>query len=224
MIGVVVPAHNEEGLLGRCLQSLQEAARHPGLNNEPVCIVVVLDACTDASALIARQAQVDCLTIAASNVGLARRAGAAHVIALGARWLACTDADSCVAPDWLVKQLSHGADAVCGTVRVDDWEDYPAPVLHAYQQRYQSADGHRHIHGANLGIRVAAYQRAGGFQPITSDEDVRLVESLVQSGAHIVWSGSNCVVTSARRVARASGGFADYLARLEGSLQSSTTL
>ena len=109
-------------------------------------------------------------------------------------------------------------------MRVDDWEDYPTPVLHAYRQRYRAADGHRHIHGANLGIRVDAYQRAGGFQPVRSDEDVRLVVSLVESGAHIVWSGSNCVVTSARRGARASGGFADYLASLEGSLQSNSTL
>ena len=219
MIGVVVPAHNEEALLGRCLQSLYNAARHPELHGEPVCIVVVLDACTDASEQIARQHQVISLSIAAHNVGLARRAGAAHCIALGARWLACTDADSCVAADWLVQQLQHEADVVCGTVHLDDWEDYDDAVQHAYHQRYQPGDNHRHIHGANLGICVEAYKRAGGFPPLRAHEDVRLIESLNNIGARIVWSGSNSVATSARRDSRAHGGFGDYLRRLAQSLE-----
>ncbi|HZX15375.1 MAG TPA: glycosyltransferase [Pseudomonas sp.] len=205
MIGVVVPAHNEEALLGRCLQSLHNAARHSDLQGEPVCIVVVLDACSDASAQIARQHQVISLSIAAHNVGRARRAGAAHAISLGARWLACTDADSCVAADWLVQQLQHDAEVVCGTVHLDDWEGYDDAVQRAYHQRYQPGDSHRHIHGANLGICVEAYKRAGGFPPLRAHEDVRLIESLNEVGARIVWSGSNSVATSARHDSRARG-------------------
>jgi glycosyltransferase involved in cell wall biosynthesis len=219
VIGVVVPAHNEQALLGRCLQSLQTAASHPDLCEEPVCIVVVLDACTDASAQIARQYQVINLSIEAHNVGLARRAGAAHAITLGARWLACTDADSCVAPDWLVQQLQHDADVVCGTVHLDDWEDYDAAVQSAYHDRYQAGDGHRHIHGANLGICVEAYKRAGGFPPLQAHEDVRLIKTLNEIGARIVWSGTNSVATSARCDPRAHGGFGDYLQRLAKSLE-----
>jgi glycosyltransferase involved in cell wall biosynthesis len=47
MIGVIVPAHNEEALLAPCLAALIEASRHADLAGEAVRIVVVLDACSD---------------------------------------------------------------------------------------------------------------------------------------------------------------------------------
>lgn len=50
------------------------------------------------------------------NVGHARAAGAQELLNQGVRWIACTDADSTVAEDWLVEQLALEADAVCGTV------------------------------------------------------------------------------------------------------------
>ena len=43
MLGVVVPAHNEEAAIGACLESLHAAARSPLLHAEPVLIVVALD-------------------------------------------------------------------------------------------------------------------------------------------------------------------------------------
>lgn len=218
MITVVVPAHNEEALLGRCLRSLLVAAQHPGLLGEPVHILVVLDACTDQSQQIAHSLGVATLSIEVRNVGFARRLGAAEAIALGARWLACTDADSYVAPDWLFQQLGHGAEVVCGTVEIQDWEDYDQAVQSAYLQHYCNADGHRHIHGANLGICVAAYQRSGGFSPVSVHEDVRLIEALERIGASIVWTGQNRVVTSARSKPRAHAGFGDYLSKLAATL------
>lgn len=42
-------------------------------------------------------------------------------------------------------------------------------------------------------------------------EDVALVRSLEAVGAKIAWSARPRVTTSARRLARASGGFADAL-------------
>lgn len=218
MIGVVVPAHNEEALLGRCLASLRAAACHPDLAGESVLIVVVLDACNDDSERIAREGGALTLHTDARNVGMARHLGAEYIIAQGARWLACTDADSHVAEDWLVEQLRHEAEVVCGTVQVQDWENYDADVQQAYHQRYQPQNDHRHVHGANLGICTQAYQRAGGFPPIPAHEDVQLVEALTRNGARIVWSGSNSVNTSARREPRARGGFGDYLVQLAASI------
>ena len=100
MIGVVVPVHNEEDCLEACLMALRVAAMHPGLNQEPVVMVVVLDDCSDNSTVIAARhatGPMTCLTIAARNVGMARHAGAEHLLARNARWLAFTDADSRVA-------------------------------------------------------------------------------------------------------------------------------
>lgn len=214
MIGIVVPVHNEEALLGRCLETLQRAARHPGLEGEPVLIVTVLDACSDRSAAIAEAHGVTVLEVDARNVGKARALGAALMIERGARWISCTDADSRVADDWLVAQLALRTDVVCGTVRIADWSDFPERVRVRYESAYQQCDGHRHIHGANLGISTAAYLQSGGFQPLTAHEDVELVRELERGGASIAWSAAPQVFTSTRLDCRASGGFGDYLKTL----------
>jgi len=214
VIGVLVPAHNEAAVLGACLRSLQEAASHPGLNGEPVCILVVLDACTDDSESIATMLGIAVLQVHKRNVGHARRAGASRLLELGARWLACTDADTSVSADWLARQLAFGAEAVCGTVQVADWSLHDDQVRLRHEAHYQCREDHRHIHGANLGICAQAYRRAGGFRPLPRNEDVCLVRDLERSGARIVWTHQTCVTTSARRDYRASGGFGEFLASL----------
>ncbi|MCF5653380.1 glycosyltransferase, partial [Pseudomonas syringae] len=164
MIGILIPVHNEEALLGDCLKAALIAAAHPGLLSEAVTILVVLDSCSDGSAAIAQAYPVQCLEAQARNVGHVRGVGARHLLNQGARWISCTDADSRVAPDWLVAQLALGVDAVCGTVTVDAWsEDFDPAAQIRYHQGYEARDGHRHIHGANLGVSAGAYIRAGGF-------------------------------------------------------------
>jgi hypothetical protein len=159
----------------------------------------------------------------AGSVGAARAAGSARAIALGARWLAHTDADTLVAPDWLAAQMEEGADAVCGTVAVADWTSLGPAVRDHFYSRYRDADGHRHIHGANLGVSAAAYVRAGGFAALTAHEDVDLVRRLEQSGARIAWSARPRVATSARLQGRAPFGFAGYLRALTSGFHLSAT-
>ena len=178
MIGVIIPAHNEEGELERCLAAIRVAAGDAALGGEPVHVMVVLDSCSDGSRAIverhARHRVQDCcvvggLVVASRNVGAARAAGAACLLALGARWLAFTDADTRVSPDWLVRQLELDADAVCGSIGVDDWSAHGAQagfIRDHFAVTYHDVDGHRHIHGANLGVSAAAYLRAGGFLPL----------------------------------------------------------
>ena len=212
MIAVIVPAHNEEQLLGRCLRALRRATCAAQTLGEQVQVVVVLDDCSDASEAIARSHGVEALKVAARNVGHARRAGAALMLERGARWLAFTDADSCVPADWLLCQLAFAADAVCGTVHVETWQAHQDQALRErYLAHYHACEGHRHIHGANLGISARAYQKVGGFQALPVHEDVQLVSDLQQSGAHIVWTARNSVSTSSRRDCRVRGGFGDFL-------------
>jgi glycosyltransferase involved in cell wall biosynthesis len=112
MLGIVIPAHNEQAVIVQCLAVVKKAAQHPGLCGEAVEILVVLDHCTDLTAAHVAQAQVAGLEIEARNVGVARALGAEAMLARGARWLAFTDADTQVAPDWLAEQLALQADAV----------------------------------------------------------------------------------------------------------------
>jgi glycosyltransferase involved in cell wall biosynthesis len=220
MLAVIVPAHNEERELEACLQSVRRALRWPALQGEATLCVVALDDCSDASAAIVRRAGCASVTLSLRNVGAARAAGAALALAAGARWLAFTDADSQVAPSWLQAQLALASDAVCGTVAVADWGDYGETMHLHHQATYTDADGHHHIHGANLGVSAAAYCLAGGFQPLASSEDVALVRALQASGARIAWSAAPRVVTSARRNFRAPGGFGATLQRVYAASRS----
>jgi len=215
MIGVLIPVHNEQALLPDCLDAALIAARHPGLQGEAVQILLVLDSCSDDSAAIVQSYPVQHFEVQARNVGHVRGLGARHLLNQGARWISCTDADSRVAPDWLVAQLALNADAVCGTVTVDAWSEGFDPAAQIrYLQGYQAQDGHRHIHGANLGVSAGAYIRAGGFEPLACHEDVQLVRNLERCGASIAWSNTPQVITSARLESRAQGGFGDYLKSL----------
>ncbi|OLU27425.1 glycosyl transferase [Pseudomonas sp. PA15(2017)] len=213
MIGVVIPAHNEEQSLDACLDALLQAAAHPALD-QPVRILVVLDSCSDGSANLVANYPVASLALQARNVGQARAAGVAWQLERGAGWIACSDADSRVAADWLVRQRELQADMVCGTVEVAEWGELDSGVQRRYLSAYQDRDGHRHIHGANLSFSAAAYHRAGGFQNIVVDEDVQLVAAFERIGAHIAWSSLPRVYTSARLDCRARGGFGDYLRSL----------
>lgn len=219
-VGIVVPAHDEQAMLPACLASLRVAARHPALRGVEVHLVPVLDACSDDSGEVAPGA----VEVRARNVGVARAAGFAAVLAREAGrpddqlWLATTDADSTVPPDWLAEQLrlaARGAEVVAGTVVVQDWSQQPAPVRARFARSYGTPQlGHRHVHGANLGLSAAAYVDAGGVPPLALAEDQALVDALRVRARRLVATGRIPVETSGRRESRTVGGFADHLREL----------
>jgi glycosyltransferase involved in cell wall biosynthesis len=224
-VGVVVPAHNEAQLLPACIAGLRAAAAavEAAASNITVELLVVLDACTDESQLAA--APVETLSVAVRNVGLARREGFAQLlnrrpagVTDSQTWLATTDADTIVSPEWLTRMLAHaaaGRSVVAGTVRVIDWTDHSERTRSSWQSSYQEHDGHHHVHGANLGLRGDAYRLVGGMPAVALSEDVALVQALEAAGEHVYRAGDLPVVTSARRQGRAAGGFAAYLRELE---------
>ncbi|KAG1262789.1 hypothetical protein G6F65_014626 [Rhizopus arrhizus] len=177
-------------------------------------IVVVLDRCRDRTEQLSAAWPVRCLRVEAGNVGVARAFGAQHLLDAGARWLAFTDADTRVSARWLVDQLSLGAEVVCGTVGVSGWAQHGAHACQArrrFATHYQDQDGHRHVHGANLGIEAHAYRHIGGFAALACSEDQALVDRLEQGGARIAWTALPRVTTSARPYSRVEGGFASAL-------------
>jgi glycosyltransferase involved in cell wall biosynthesis len=217
---VVVPAHNEQALLPSCLESISVAAAAVPV---PVDVTVVLDDCTDATAACV---QPPCTAIAVHgrSVGQARKAGFESSGWDESTWFATTDADSVVPPNWLAAQLHvavEGADVFAGTVVGDDWGRWPPDVAERFSAAYQARDGHRHVHGANLGMWAAVYFGVGGFALVERDEDVDLVTRLRMAGVPIAWSAQAPVVTSTRPRGRLTGGFADHLRDLERAGQAS---
>ncbi|MBM6401564.1 glycosyltransferase [Phycicoccus sonneratiae] len=222
---VTVPARDEEELLGRCLDSVLTAVTtlHPAHPTVRVSVVVALDRCVDGSASVATRAGVEVVHVDVGAVGAARRAavaaGLARARASGSpthrTWLAGTDADCVVPTHWLLRQLelaAAGADLVVGTVVPDEVVD--PRVLRAWWARHELHEGHRHVHGANLGVRADAYLEVGGFPPLPVHEDVALVEAVRATGRRWVGTDGTRVRTSARTESRVDGGFASYLARL----------
>lgn len=218
---VVVPVHNEERRLARCLAALERSAVRVPV---PVRIQLVLDQCTDCSARIPGSA-IDVLEIDERNVGAARAAG---FIEAGSgcgpeTWFATTDADSEVDRWWLRRQLLHaraGADAVAGIVDVRGWSGHPPRTARRYEHRYRRwvfDGGHGHVHGANLGFRADVYWRTGGFRRLRTGEDGDLVSRMTADGARIAWAEDVVVTTSARRFGRAPAGFAEHLRRINNA-------
>lgn len=71
--------------------------------------------------------------------------------------------------------------------------------------------GHPHVHGANLGTRADAYQRAGGWEALHLAEEHDLWCRLRAAGERCLATTTLWVTTSGRARGRAHGGFADLL-------------
>ena len=217
-IGIVIPAHNEAMTIAKCLASVQSAIKQLP-STIKVYPLVVLDSCTDDTQSIVKAAGVDYLFCDYQCVGQVRDIGIRHAIANGATWLACTDADSVVAVDWLVQQIEHishqSTDVICGVVDVDSWAHLTLQTRENYIDHYQDKMGHPHIHGANLSFSSDAYLAVGGFAHIPCHEDVDLVRKFKAEDFSMIWSNRVRVTTSSRLQARASEGFAAFLNNLE---------
>jgi glycosyltransferase involved in cell wall biosynthesis len=222
-VGVVVPAHDEQELLPRCLDALAVAAARVAAD-VAVQVVIALDACSDGSAaVVAARPWIESVTIAAASVGAARRAGVEAVLARTLAvprellWLATTDADSIVPADWLERQLGFataGWEVVVGTVEVDDFSAHAVEVATRWHRSYRPVTDHGHVHGANLGCTAAAYVDAGGWSAIDCGEDVALVAALAHR--RMLRTPLLPVITSGRDDPRAMGGFGDHLRGLAG--------
>ncbi|WP_407408798.1 glycosyltransferase [Acinetobacter sp.] len=219
MIGVVIPACNEEQSIKSCLLALQHAIDAVA-DHMQVRVVVVLDSCTDQTLAHVQALNIDYLCCELRCVGQVRDLGVRYLLEQGATWIACTDADSTVSPNWLVSQLNHQpADLICGVVSISDWQDLSQQTQALYQVHYQDRMGHRHIHGANLSFSREAYLKVGGFLGLTCHEDVDLVQRMLAQDFKVLWSNQVRVTTSSRLDGRVDEGFAHFLKNLDTKQQ-----
>jgi cellulose synthase/poly-beta-1,6-N-acetylglucosamine synthase-like glycosyltransferase len=220
-IGIVVPAQNEEASIEACIESIRHSCEAAQLLD--YWIVIVADSCTDDTvprARIAMKGAGEVVESDAKSAGSARRLGVGTALAhfgdkdLRQIWLANTDADTLVSRDWITVQLrlaDAGIAAVAGIVRLEEGGALAAHEL--YRSTYlTSPDGtHGHVHGANLALRADAYVDAGGWAHRALAEDHCLWNRLKHRGWRLSSPVASVVVTSARLIGRARGGFADTL-------------
>jgi glycosyltransferase involved in cell wall biosynthesis len=227
-VAVIVPAADEQERIAACLEAINAARRRlldSELGVEHVDVIVVLDSCVDETPeIVARYGtagHLHAITSDARRVGKARRRGAQEAtttqVPAEQSWLANTDADSTVPPDWLTGMVAFanaGAQLVLGTV-------LPGPELSsvlraAWLAPHHLNEGHPHVHGANLGIRAATYLELGGWNgDLACDEDIDLVSrAAAVPGVRIQRTASIPVLTSARMTGRAPHGFSSYMRHL----------
>jgi glycosyltransferase involved in cell wall biosynthesis len=222
---VVVPARDEEQLLGRCLAAINRAvdrlqSSHPDVVAQ---VLVVADRCVDRTADIAHDAGANVVEIDAGCVGTARRAGVDVGIALlppgppHQIWVVSTDADSRVPTTWLEHQVDlahHGTRLIIGRA-TPDRDDLTEVAWTRWQRRHTSIEFDAHIHGANLGFRLDDYLAAGGWPRLLQHEDQHLVNALL--AARVPAAPGLEVITSGRLRGRVPGGFSGYLRKIEGT-------
>jgi cellulose synthase/poly-beta-1,6-N-acetylglucosamine synthase-like glycosyltransferase len=119
-LAIVVPAHNEAGLIGRCVASIAASAPSPGYRE----IVVVADNCTDETAKLAAEAGARVLVRQNEELrgkGYALRLAFDQLGAEGFDAFLVVDADSMVSSNLVcevVERLGAGAAAVQCRYRV----------------------------------------------------------------------------------------------------------
>ena len=176
---VVVPARDEEALVGACVRALAALEGvEPGAHE----LLLVLDRCTDATEARARAAAgglaLHVLHATEPGVGAARRLGMdlacerLHAVGRPHGLIACTDADSEAAPDWLAVQLAAvaaGARAIGGRAAMAD-ADLAAlgPEIRARRDRDAAARLARAREHAAPGTRTEHWQFSGASMALTA--------------------------------------------------------
>ena len=194
MISFIVPAHNEEVWIGRCVSAIRS-----GLESlaEPYEIIVADDASSDATASIARQQGAQVIRVEHRQISAARNAGArqAH-----GDILFFVDADTLVnAPAIQSALRSVHAGAVGGGCfpELEGWLPWwwrlGLPVMERLCRWLNTFPS-----GAGLFCTRSAFQRAGGFnENYYAAEEVVFVAALKRQGRFVI--PAETVVTSGRK-------------------------
>ena len=195
MISFIVPAHNEEAWVGRCVSAIHSGTESLG---EPHEIIVVDDASTDATALIARQHGAQVIRVEHRLIAATRNAGArqAH-----GDILFFVDADTltnAAAIQSALRSIRAGAVGGGCVPRFEGWLPWwfrlTEPLIEPAMRLMRFLPS-----GAFLFCTRSAFQATGGFnENYYAAEDAIFVAALKRQGRFAILPET--VVTSGRKV------------------------
>ena len=244
-ICVVVPARNEEELIGSCLRAL---GGQEGVSYKEYEVLLVLDGCTDGTEACVRDLAASYPAIRlylldgpgkgsghARRVGMETACDRLHAVGRPHALISSTDADTIVAPDWISAQLAaaeRGARAIGGRIVLADDGTVPKALLEWHLTRGNSRyrkllsepapsgkTEHWQFSGASMALTSAVYRKVGGLEPRDALEDEQLERVLREHGIPIERLLSVRVATSARLVGRAGQGLAHDLSTAAKTLK-----
>ena len=195
MISFIVPAHNEEAWVGRCVSAIRNGAKAVG---EPYEIIVVDDGSSDTTAPLAREQGAQVVRVEHRQIAATRNSGAqqAH-----GDILFFVDADtltSAAAIQSALRAIRAGAIGGGCVPRFEGWlplwfrvvEPLIGPAIRL--MRFLPS-------GTFLFCTRGAFQRAGGFdENYYAAEEVVFVAALKRQGRFVILAET--VVTSGRKM------------------------
>jgi glycosyltransferase involved in cell wall biosynthesis len=199
MISFVVPAYNEEALIGRTLEALNLAMQQI---EEPYEIVVADDASSDGTAAIAEACRARVVRVELRQIAATRNAGARA--ARGDK-LIFVDADTLVseavvraAVNAMNEGVAGGGSAVSFEGRVPRYAERMQPALVRIFRALGIACG------CFLFCTRRAFEAAGGFdEKLFASEEITMSRALKRQGRFVVLRES--VTTSGRKLRMYSG-------------------
>jgi glycosyltransferase involved in cell wall biosynthesis len=199
MISFVVPAYNEEHLLGPTLAALHAAARGLAQSYE---LIVADDGSTDATVAIAAAHGARVVRVQFRQIARARNAGA---LAAAGGTLIFVDADTIVPAATVlatVEALRRGAVGGGATVRVDGrlpwWASLMLPIVQGVLRVGHLASG------CYVFCSRAAFDAVGGFdERLFAAEEIAFSRSLRGQGSVVILR--EWVMTSGRKLRSHSG-------------------
>jgi glycosyltransferase involved in cell wall biosynthesis len=213
-VSFVIPAYNEEGTIGKCLQSVFkeiERAKAAGVAVDTE-VVVVNNASTDRTREEALQfPDVTVVTENLKGLVYARRAG---WVSTSGDIVANIDADTMLPPGWLTKVVRSFSKepnlvALSGPYIYYDlpvWQRALVKVFYFLGYLIHLVN-HRVLHigamlqGGNFVLRRSAWDTAGGFDTTISfyGEDTDVARRISRVG-HVLWTWKFPMYTSGRRL------------------------
>jgi glycosyltransferase involved in cell wall biosynthesis len=194
MISFIIPAHNEEELIGLAIANIKSVAAETGETHE---VIVANDASTDRTEEIARRHGARVVNLSRRQIAAARNAGAKGAVG---ELLFFVDADTMVTADAVreaVRALRRGAVGGGSCVRFDGPVPFYAVILDYAFRMLLPLCGL--APGCFLFCTRQAYLRAGGFdETLFVTEEVRFAQRLKRLGRFVLLR--EYVVTSARKL------------------------
>jgi glycosyltransferase involved in cell wall biosynthesis len=216
MISFVVPAHDEERLLGRTLDSIHAAARAIG---RPYELIVVDDASTDGTSAVAAAAGARVVRVDFRQIARTRNAGAREA---SGGILIFVDADTLVTQavvqaslDALERGAAGGGATVSFDGRLPLWARLVIPVLGAVMTSARLAAG------CYMFSSRDAFEKVAGFdETLFAAEEIYFSRALATCGQVVILRER--VTTSGRKLRSHSGW--ETLAVLGGLLRHGTSM
>ncbi len=202
-LSVIVPAHNEELTIARCLRSLVDQS----LPRDQYEIILVDNNCTDNTVKIAQTFE-DITIVRETTPGVSAARAAGWKLAQGTI-IASTDADCEVPKHWL-RKIDGYFNAHANVVAISsgylfyDRDFFVNWIVRIFEHSLVAlswflAGGVMALTANNMAVRRSSYRQTAGLdRTLQFGEDLNLAKKLHQFGT-IRWVFNNRVKTTARR-------------------------